>query len=39
MLGAITKGANWALAADVVVVWILCGALLYDYWKEWKEAE
>lgn len=34
MLGLITNGASWAMAADVAVIWILCMWLLVDYGKE-----
>lgn len=34
MLGMIFNGASLAMAADVIVIWILCMWLLVDYGKE-----
>lgn len=34
LLGMIFKNAQWAMATDVAVIWILCMWLLVDYGKE-----
>lgn len=39
MLIAITGGAGWATAADILVAWILGGLIIWDYYKEWKESQ
>lgn len=39
MLGMIFKNAQWAMAADVAVIWILCMCLLIDFGKELFQKE
>ena len=39
MLGIIFNGADWAMRADAIVIWIFCGLAFINYWKELREAE